>query len=655
MLKLLGPQEGSEYEAGLRLRDLILEAMPEVATDNRYDVRIVVAAKCYGEEREDIDILLFAAFGRPYALSRSPERTQPVFVYSLCVAIEVKRHYPDSIRFTGNQLDVLYHGHFDNVSKQSMEQQVSVRRYIERQGIDAPYVNNLIWLLNVSGATLPQTGHNVLGGDATWLDIVERCTMLQGPRYSRLSPNTLEIRAPRDGRDSMFRRAFELFTFELQPSSLDRKKMEAVTTRLLVAQKYSTKLGEQLLIFRGRGGTGKTVNLLKLAHELYTNEAARVLILTYNRALVSDIRRVLALMSVKDDVAEESISIQTVHSFIYYVLVGLGIINPPCDDFLERYDQYKAEAIELLAAAQPGDISELIKSNNSAFSWDYIFIDEAQDWPADERDILFSIYDYRSFVLADGVDQLVRTHRHIDWREKVDRKNTQVVPLQSSLRLKSALCNFAQAFAHNIGLERWEMAPNLDIYGGHVIVLEGDYLKAESFNASLIEMNNSSGNKSVDMLYCVPPRLVRHSEHGNISSLLAERFEDWGLKAWDGAADETRETYPTDLDQLRIVQYDSCRGLEGWTVVCLELDQFYTYKVETYGPLPDETQDISFDARAAAHNFAVRWLMIPLTRAIDTLVVHVASLDSPVGAALRTAYQEASQEQDDLRIEWRRL
>jgi hypothetical protein len=52
-----------------------------------------------------------------------------------------------------------------------------------------------------------------------------------------------------------------------------------------------------------------------------------------------------------------------------------------------------------------------------------------------------------------------------------------------------------------------------------------------------------------------------------------------GGKVWDGTARDVREVYPTDREELRFVQYDSCRGLEGWSVVNYDLDQLWDVSV----------------------------------------------------------------------------
>jgi hypothetical protein len=143
-----------------------------------------------------------------------------------------------------------------------------------------------------------------------------------------------------------------------------------------------------------------------------------------------------------------------------------------------------------------------------------------------------------------------------------------------------------------------------------------------------VKDNEKDGNKPVDMLFCVPPALVTHQgENGTTHSEAANVFEQWGFAVWDGASEDVRESYPTEEQQLRIVQYDSCRGLEGWIVVCLGLDEFYAYKKANLSETDNLEQRIA------------RWLLIPLTRAMDTLVIQIDDLQSPVYAALVAADQ----------------
>ena len=220
----------------------------------------------------------------------------------------------------------------------------------------------------------------------------------------------------------------------------------------------------------------------------------------------------------------------------------------------------------------------MIRDRSDAFGWDYLLLDEAQDWPEDERDLLWALYPPRQFVIADGMDQLVRSEQPCDWRAGLGRADVRVVPLGRCLRMKSALARFANELAAEIGLAGWQVEENTDAPGGRVIVVDGDYFAGRELHDRLMLANEEDGNQPVDTLVCVPPVLV-HRVDGVAHSVAAHRLEAWGHSVWDGVSTDVRDSYATSTRQMRIVQYDSCRGLEGWVVVHLGLDEFYRYKV----------------------------------------------------------------------------
>jgi hypothetical protein len=96
------------------------------------------------------------------------------------------------------------------------------------------------------------------------------------------------------------------------------------------------------------------------------------------------------------------------------------------------------------------------------------------------------------------------------------------------------------------------------------------------------------------------------------------------------------------VKQLRIVQYDSCRGLEGWVVINFGLDTFYEYKKSLWQPPATPKPGVFADDPTLAHLFAARWVMIPMTRAIDTLVIQIDARPSPIRDALAQAAEACS-------------
>ena len=85
---------------------------------------------------------------------------------------------------------------------------------------------------------------------------------------------------------------------------------------------------------------------------------------------------------------------------------------------------------------------------------------------------------------------------------------------------------------------------------------------------------------------------------------------------------------------MRFVQYDSCRGLEGWTVINYGLDELWDYKYAQWVNEGHQVDDLYTSDEELAKLHASRWVMIPLTRAIDTLVINIGAQQSFVRDAL---------------------
>ena len=126
---------------------------------------------------------------------------------------------------------------------------------------------------------------------------------------------------------------------------LTRKRIEVLTKETLEENEiYKDSSG--VLMLRGRAGTGKTVGLIQNAIRLVDDYGKRVLILTYNRALVSDIRRLFTLAELPDLFEESCVHINTMHSF-FYKLINEVLYSGKLggDSFLTRYESYLDEFI----------------------------------------------------------------------------------------------------------------------------------------------------------------------------------------------------------------------------------------------------------------------------------------------------------------------
>ena len=335
-------QSNAETEAAEILGRLASDAYPQLERSNQIVLEIFPSVQCYGQKTQDIDLLVFFAdYRSEQQLSKTKNGR---LVHSFCAAIEVKGHNPESVRFNGANCSVTYNGERHDVSSQSEKQKHSVRKYIERNSKNgrAPWITNLIWLTRLPKSAIPVIESNILGSDSTWVDFVEAISLLQGT-------NNRAILQTFSARSYLFE-VSSIFSRRIEASKIDRKRLEVITKSVLdrSRQQYAAKIGQQLLIFRGRGGTGKTVRLIRIAYQAYDESGLRVLLLTYNKALVSDLRRLLALLGVQDAIGEGSIAVKTIHSFMYEWLLALGVLQQSQNDFLSNYEKYKAEALGLL-------------------------------------------------------------------------------------------------------------------------------------------------------------------------------------------------------------------------------------------------------------------------------------------------------------------
>jgi len=642
MIQIIGAEGSNEYSAAEKFKSA-LEALIEPTNCRKSDIRIIVSAKTYGERRQDIDLVIAGFLENRLEIPRSATVTQQAFLKSFFLTVEVKNHRFDQISFHGPKVFVKYKERKEDASEQAEEQKYSAMEYMRKHGVEAPYIIAMLLLNNIPTSRLPSQRHNILGGDFTAQDVLE---IIFSAQERRLQRGNKLLQAFRQDEARDYVKAVDLFAKKLEITQLDRKRIEVVTKRNFDQKYAGENLGKQLLIIAGAGGTGKTVTLLQLAHYVYQEFNAKALILTYNLALVSDIRRLMALMGMSDDIAAAKVAVSTVHSFIYKILDKAGMLPGQGDNFFKNYTKLKAELLTMTGAMDKTDIEP----------WDYIFIDEGQDWPEDERDILFSLYGIPNIVVAEGRSQLVRSRSVCDWtRFQGISLKTRYSAYTKSLRMKHDQCQYVLKVIDALELADWKITPNLEIFGGRVIIAIGDLTTDSELIKTIVGAAKKDGNEEVDLFVCVPPSFVdkrtvsRPSRFTGQQESVTQKFSplgdtlrSYGFTVWDGVDEEERQSFPTSIHELRLVQYDSCRGLEGWAVINFAIDELYDYKRESFEPTPEEASDFLFDHDAAADRFAKKWLAIPMTRAIDTLVLNVRNPNHWLAKVLIDAAQGSS-------------
>jgi len=654
MITVLGISDTEESGAAKALESAISLAWPWITDSETSTVALIPNVQCYGQQTRDLDLVLLVdiadsdlavAIFRPGFSSSSsaglPSSVTTVCVRSLCLVIEIKDHPEQNVRFDGGRVSVFYSkgNKWHDASKQSENQRYALKGYIERHNLVAPWVTNLIWLRNVERSALPNTISNLLPAAVTWTSLLN--TLIVNYRPRKEDDLYIVDHEPSSAQAWSVRACEKILSRRQEPTPLDRRRLEAVCKASLEPRLLEV-VGNRMVLLSGRGGTGKTIILLRLAYK-YSLAGSRAILLTYNLALKSDLERLLVLTGIRDDIAQGTIHVHTVQSFILKLLKLFGILdNRAPEDFLHEYEEYIGQALEYLdrGAITREDISALIAERPEEFDWDLVLLDEAQDWPDRERDFVRAIYPSRKLVVADGRDQLVRQTRNCDWKIGLRKDEYELVQCTRSFRLKRNLAHFANRMALTLGLLHWELEENDGIPGGRVIIVEGDYFANPGQHEELVDACSRLGNKPIDMLACVPSRET--FDERDVCADRADKFKTAGQQIWNGTDPQIRRMPPNDLGQLRFVHYESCRGLEGWTTINFGFDKFYEHKLALAEKLaPTNTEGIP-DPTLWASRFAATWAMIPLTRAIDTIVIEISQGDSRIKDALTEIYRGGS-------------
>jgi hypothetical protein len=479
--------QSPEYQAAEQLKTFFEE---EFTKNDKGRILIVSNAVCYGQFPKDIDLVVFGEFTSFYrkiysraSYKKGNETIQEGFnhrlvnIKSFCLTVEVKDHRIKDIQIESQRLIVAYRDRdqriWHDATDQSEKQKYSLNNYLKQHINWKPWTCNFIWLRNLPKEQLPEIPDNLWSSTLSLDKILRQICNQQLPFLAGWGDNKSYIlSAGKIKGDSIvddIRKAFVFFNkIEEDLGRLTREKLERITKHaLLKDQRYAQSIGKRLVIIRGRPGTGKTIKLLHIAHDLSTRRGDRCLILTYNKALVSDIRRMIALARISDDIARSTMDVRTIHSYIRTILIGLGIYDPEEDEdglyFLTNYDELKEQLLSYLLekAITQKDIQDFMKQQHGEVAWDIILIDEGQDWPNNERDILYLLYQPRKFIIADGITQLVRTFEQTNWHAGVEH-HKPIVTEKTSLRQKANLCRFGQLYAEKRSIP-WDVTPREDL------------------------------------------------------------------------------------------------------------------------------------------------------------------------------------------------
>lgn len=659
MIEVVGPKGTEEHAVALAIAKALATLWPGVE-DSPADedwIRVAAGTKLSGYKVSDIDVVVAASFARPrHFAPRKPildkagrsATGRRIRVHGFVAVVEVKGQDADGVMVANDDVRVLYPDGWKSATEQNVAQLHALSAYLKHQWADV-FVYRCVALQGLQelprqgGAAVPAAGAVVLGFSGT-----DFLTALAGV-YGVAVDGRGDLYMSSGRADHLAKALASPIFREIIPSRLDQARMLRIAARPDRAPGLAGALGSRRVHVRGRGGTGKTVLMLQAAHEAYLQRGRRTLVLTYNRALAADIQRLLALMGVPGGSEGGGIEVRTAMSHVYAWLGELGVVG---DDERGGYDDYVGHceaALALLAGGvlEPRDVAAVVARDRDRFEFDAVVVDEAQDWPQAEADLLAALHGGGTIALADGLDQLVRGAR-TDWRRNAPAgEPVEELSLSRCLRMKRNLGLFANALADE-GRLAWRVEPSDEAAGGRVILVQGQYAGQAGLQDELVAAAEASGNKKVDFLHCVPASRVS-TRDGRPASQLAEALRTRGHEAWDGVDPDARRDFPRSVDALRVVQYESCRGLEGWTTVLEGFDEFWAAKHAQALARHEAAGATGHGSPAEAANLeAWRWAMIAMTRPIDTLVLCVSDMASPLGRAVGRA---AARHADF--VEWR--
>lgn len=666
-IEVKGNIEANEYQDALALKSILARTFGEGVNGN---ILIISNTTLFGYQVTDIDLIVIGKLSGYATIVNTRHKRKKangfeefefekrrVVVRNFCFVIETKRHGICDIRMDGIHLKVRYNGYYSDATTQSERQKYSLKNFFCDRLNRSPFICNVIWLRNANWSSIKGLiadeklrNHNYLPDTFSFQWLIQLACIQDIPYTPENSPYSVFNAFGKDSKleIDVFRKTFDLFLNIREGSGqLTRKRIEQITSKLLDQQNYAQAIGEKLVVISGRAGTGKTIKLLRIACDLAMNQGARCLILTYNHALVSDIRRTLALAGIPDSIDSYTVAISTLHKFILELIKGIGISGdgPSTSmyvDFIEKYDDYLLKLQSHIQKYSGGSkrISELMISRHEQVAWDYVLVDESQDWNEREKSILFSLFGKNRIIIADGVDQLIRSQSKCNWtrglNKDIDFRQTYE---KKGLRQQVNLINFANTLAKELGVP-WELDPKQELIGGKVIISTTGY--SNQLHNAIYADCQKSGNTAYDLMFLVPPSMVEkvyiEGEERTRQFKYLDDFSNAGIKIWDGTRRDLRTEYPVDLAQHRLFQYESCRGLEGWAVVCLELDEFIRSKMQHFEE--QETGELALETFEEKRNkFVYLWTLIPLTRAIDTLVITLKDRNSPIARSLRAVYE----------------
>ena len=330
-------------------------------------------------------------------------------------------------------------------------------------------------------------------------------------------------------------------------------------------------------------------------------------------------------------------------------------------EFYEKYDiKNRRELLNLMAKTdkkhdedftldyQYDEFRQDIKNTVMHAKWSRsVLVDEAQDCNDYEKLILMKVYGPENIVVTSGgKDQLIRTPLVTDWTHAFEKRiPVDYPPLTGRCyRQKDNIVKFVNSFGEHFKTAS-PIKSAIETYGlGRVIIDTRNSIRGfsnETLNQIRTEGKVQGCSDYENCLVLLPTTgytsktkekgiFIDELDNVDIADKSTNRklgVSCQELKIWNGIVDRKSALSVPAANQTRFIFYESCRGLEAWNVLCVDLDTFYynmrsSKDAELYARKNPEFFSNEEDLKS---QFALHWVYMAITRPIDTLYIKLGN------------------------------
>lgn len=289
------------------------------------------------------------------------------------------------------------------------------------------------------------------------------------------------------------------------------------------------------------------------------------------------------------------------------------------------------------------DLAKHIKSTTSSAKWsNSILVDEAQDCNFYEKLILLHLKGAENLIVASGgKDQLIRSSSERNWRTMLGnpisfdevklgnrcfRQKGNLVEFINQFTSFYELTNPIQSIAESKGLGRVILDTRILEDSLQDDIIKNLKRQGEVYGCSMYEnlmflLPSTGGYTSKERMYTMKIDSNDNVSSNKTSVNVTLEVKDDDLNIWSGVSTNKSNLTMPGQNQTRFIYYESCRGLEAWSVLCIDIDIFFHQKkgcedAERYAL---EKADLFYDTNTLKSRYSLLWCLMAFTRPIDTL------------------------------------